>query len=375
MSTTLVLLLTFASCAIVFSFLCSLWESVLLSISPAYAHELEQKGARIGFRLKEFKANIDVPLAAILTLNTIAHTVGAIGVGEQATRLWADSNPLITGVAVPVIMTLAILILSEIIPKTMGANNWQRLAPFTVHSLDLLITVLYPIIWLTQIITKGLRRGDSEPVLSRSQFLTLAEVGEKEGVLDEKESEFIRNLLKFREVQARAVMTPRTVTRMAPESMSIAAFAERFPDGRFSRIPVFEDESPDHITGYVLKDDILEHLSRNEVVPLETLRREMVVVSETEKITEVFEQFLEKREHIALVVDEFGGMLGVITMEDVIETMLGLQIVDEKDRAENMQELARENWRRRAKKLGILTEEPVDEPEVKAGEESQESQR
>ncbi len=357
MDGTYTLLILFASGAILFSFLCSLWESVLLSITPSYAHELEQKGSGIGKRLHTFKDNIDIPLAAILTLNTIAHTVGAIGVGEQAVKIWAETNPLLTGIVVPVTMTLAILILSEIIPKTIGANYWQRFTPFTVISLTFLIKILYPVIWVIELITKGLRKDKSEPVLTRSQFMTMAQVGEKEGVLDEQESEMIRNLLHFREVRVRAVMTPRTVVRMAPEQMTGQEFIDKYPDGRFSRIPIYENDDHDAITGYVLKDDLLHRLSHGEDPLMKELKREILVVLENYRITELFEQFLEKREHIALIVDEFGGMLGVVTMEDVIETMLGLEIVDEKDRSEDMQELARRTWRRRARRLGLLIEE------------------
>lgn len=356
-SGTYTLLILFASGAIVFSFLCSLWESVLLSITPSHAHELEEQGRGIGRRLRIFKENIDIPLAAILTLNTIAHTVGAIGVGEQAIRIWAETNPLITGIVVPVTMTLAILILSEIIPKTIGANYWQRFVPFTVISLNILIKVLYPLIWMIELMTKGLRKDKTEPVLTRSQFVTMATVGEKEGVLNEQESEIIRNLLQFREVRVRAVMTPRTVTRTAPESMSAQAFMDRYPDGRFSRIPVFANDDPDDVTGYVLKDDLLQRLSEGEDLTLGDLKREILVVLENHRIPELFDNFLEKREHIALIVNEFGGMLGIVTMEDVIETMLGLEIVDEKDRTEDMQELARRTWRRRARRLGLLVDD------------------
>ena len=350
MSGSYTLLILFACGAIVFSFLCSLWESVLLSISPSFAHELEERREPVGLRLKKFKANIDVPLAAILTLNTIAHTVGAIGVGEQATRLWSDSNPLITGMLVPVVMTLGI--------KTLGANNWQRLTPFTVFCLDLLIKLLYPIIWCTQLLTRGLRHGNGEPVLTRSQFLTLADVGEREGILDETESEIIRSLLRFREVEVRAVMTPRTVSMLAAESMTTRAFVERHPQARFSRIPVHEPEHPDNVTGYVLKDDVLQLAARDENVALGSIKRDILIVADRLKIPRLFEQFIENREHIAVVVDEFGAVLGVVTMEDVIETMLGLEIIDESDGVEDMQQLARKNWQQRAAKLGILTDVP-----------------
>lgn len=367
------LLAAFASTAILFSFLCSLWESVLLSITPSYAHDLELKGSRVGARLRAFKENIDIPLAAILTLNTIAHTVGAIGVGDQASRIWSEANPLITGLVVPIVMTLAILILSEIIPKTIGANQWQRLAGFTVYSLNILIKLLYPLIVMIQVITRGLRKGEMDPVLTRSQFLTMADVGHKEGVLDEQESAFIKNLLQYREIRAKDVMTPRVVTRMAPQEMTCVEFTEIYPDLRFSRIPIYEDDHPEHIVGYVRKDDVLQHASReDDVTTLSEIKRRLLVVLESQKIPELFDQFLANRDHIALVVDEFGGMQGVVSMEDVIETMLGLEIVDESDAAEDMQELARRNWKQRALRMGIAAS---DEPTQSDSSEQSETSR
>ena len=154
------LLIAFFLLAIVISFLCSMWEAVLLSITPSYAQIKLKEGTRVGRRLQVFKENIDRPLAAILTLNTIAHTVGAVGVGNQATQIWAETNPFATSVLVPVIMTLAILVLSELIPKTLGANFWKELAPFTVKSLSLVISALFPLIWFSQFITKALKKGD-----------------------------------------------------------------------------------------------------------------------------------------------------------------------------------------------------------------------
>ncbi len=360
------LLIAFFALAIIISFLCSMWEAVLLSITPSYAQLKLREGTRVGRRIESFKQNIDRPLAAILTLNTIAHTVGAIGVGDQAARIWSEANPMITGLVVPVVMTIAILVLSELIPKTLGANFWQELAPFTVNSLHVIITVLAPLVLMSQLITRSLKKDKSRSVFSRMDFLAMAEVGEREGVFDARESGIIANLLRFNTVTARDVMTPRTVVEMVAEEETIAAFAADHGEKRFSRIPLYHDHSRDHVSGYVRKDDILAAAveGRGEE-PVSTLRRDLVAVAEDYPIPELFNRFLDRREHIALVVDEFGGMAGIVTMEDVIETLIGMEIVDELDHAEDMQVLARRSWERRARRRGLLTE-PT--PDREAGE-------
>ena len=351
------LLLLFFAIAIVTSFLCSLWEAVLLSITPSYAQIQLQKGNRLGHRLQAFKDDIDRPLAAILTLNTIAHTVGAIGVGDQAARIWADANPLITGLAVPAAMTLAILVLSELIPKTLGANHWQSLAPVTATCLEFIIRLLGPLVWLSQLITRKLKNKDVTSAFSRSDFVAMADIGAQDGVFEEQESEIITNLLKFRSVQAKDVMTPRTVVRSAPATETFEEFFESNREQRFSRIPLYENESRDQVIGYVLKDQVLASIvDGHPTDALISLKREIIAVPFDYPILELFNRFLSAREQIALVVDEFGGMDGIVTMEDVIETLLGVEIVDESDRTVDMQVLARRSWERRARMVGLSVE-------------------
>lgn len=358
------LLIFFFSLSILFSFLCSMWEAVLLSVTPSYAQIKIQQGEALGQRLKEFKENIDKPLAAILTLNTIAHTVGAIGVGEQAATIWSDSNPLITRLAVPALMTLAVLVLSEIIPKTIGANFWRELAPFTVTSLTIMMTALGPLVWMSQLITRTIKQDGGESVLSRSDFLAMAEIGAEEGVFEETESRIIRNLLRFDTVRARDIMTPRTVVKAAPEDQTIEEFFRSSPDLVFTRIPTHRSESRDDITGFVLKDDIHAGMLRGRGgETIESLRRDIMITIESSSVPDLFNRFLEEREHIALVIDEYGGFAGIVTMEDVIETLLGLEIVDELDREDDMQVLARRNWEKRAKSLGLLPSDFVERAE------------
>ncbi len=349
------LLVLFFSLAIGFSFLCSLWEAVLLSITPSYAEIRYREGTAVGRLLRSFKDEIDRPLAAILTLNTIAHTVGAIGVGSQAAVIWADASPWITSALIPIGMTLAILVLSELIPKTLGATYWQPLVPFTVASLRLALLVLAPLVWLSSLVTGLLKGKDERSVLSRSDFVAMAEIGAETGVFQRSESEMIANLMRFHRVRAADIMTPRTVVRAAPEEISLREYHEGHATRIFSRIPTYHEGSKDRVTGYVLKDDVLEALvAGRSDDPLSSIRREILVVPDAFPVDDLFYLFLEKREHIAAVVDEFGGMAGIVTMEDVIETLLGLEIVDESDTAEDMQALARRSWERRARALGLL---------------------
>ena len=361
------LLIAFFLVAIVTSFLCSLWEAVLLSITPSYAQIKLQEGGALGRRLQAFKDNIDRPLAAILTLNTIAHTVGAIGVGDQAAKIWADADPLITGLVVPVVMTLAILVLSELIPKTLGANYWQELAGFTARSLALVIRLLAPLVWFSQLVTRALKKADVGSAFTRSDFLAMADIGARHGVFEQHESDIIGNLLQFRSVLARDVMTPRTVVIAASAAQTIGAFFEQHRDLRFSRIPVFEGDTPDHVIGYVLKDEILAQMVDGRPdEALGSLRRDILVVQEDRPIVDLFNQFLMRREQIAMVVDAFGGMAGIVTMEDVIETLLGVEIVDESDPTRDMQQLARRHWEARAKRSGLVVTEAA-RPDVPEG--------
>lgn len=357
-------LILFFAVSIVFSFLCSLWEAVLLSISPSYMQVKLNEGRSIGVILKGFKENIDRPLAAILTVNTIAHTVGAIGVGQEATKIWADSNPWVTGLLVPVVMTASILILSEIIPKTIGANNWKRLAPFTVRSLDIVIRVTFPIIWVAQWVTRAFNTREEKNVFSRTDFLAMAQIGSEEGALDETESAFIHNLMHFKNYKAKDVMTPRTVVVSAPQTMTARDFYDKQDELVFSRIPLREDFDQETIVGYVLKDEVLEHLIDDETdKPLSSFKRDMLSVPEDYSIFQLFNDIIKKHEHIALVVDEFGGMSGIVTMEDIIETLLGAEIVDETDTVVDLQEMAKTQWKNRYKRMtrSRLRESGLDE--------------
>lgn len=354
-------LLAFFFISLFFSFLCSLLEAVLLSITPAYVAIKQQQNAPIARDLTRFKDDIDRPLAAILTLNTIAHTVGAIGVGSQAVLLFGETDLSIFGLSlislealIAGVMTLAILIFSEVIPKTLGANHWEAFAPYSVPILKFMLIVLAPLIWLSQFITRHLKKDKTRSVLTRSDFKVMAAIGRESGALNASEQEFINNLLRFNRVRVRDIMTPRIVVVCASETMTIGEFHEQHREIPFSRIPLYLENNA-RITGYVLRDEILLELAEgNKYYTLDKLKREIITTYEQLPLPSILETFIAKKEHMALVVDEFGDMQGIVTMEDAIETLLGIEIVDEMDDDEDMQVLARKNWEIRARRIGLI---------------------
>ncbi len=355
------LLILYAVLSIFFSFLCSILEAALLSFTPTFIKMKKSEGKGYADTLAALKKDIDQPLIAILTINTIAHTVGAILVGVQAESLDFDINFFginIVGI-VSAIMTLLILIISEIIPKTIGATYWKSLGNFTAKALNIIIFPLKytGILWLLNLTTKMIGKSAHVSTMSREEFLAITEAAEMEGVFEDNESAVIKNLLVFKSVMAKNVMTPFPVVVKADESLTLQEFYDANKGLQFSRIPVFHEQSH-NISGFVLKDDILEQiLESHGAKTLADIKREISVVNAEKPIPEMFETFIEKRAHLSLVVDEFGNNIGVVTMEDIIETLLGLEIMDESDDIEDMQVQARKNWERRAKRMGISVED------------------
>jgi len=360
------LLLLYVALALGVSFLCSIMEAVLLSVTPSYVAALEREGDPMGERLHQMKEDIDRPLSAILSLNTIAHTVGAAGAGAQAAIIFT-SVPV--GV-ISAILTLLILIFSEIIPKTLGAVYWRTIAPTVVRLLVPTIIAMWPLVKLSQGLTYLLSQDENEAAFSREEFTAMAELGEEEGVFEEKESRILRNLFRFNSLRVKDVMTPRTVVFDLAEDQTIGEVVDEHDEFRFSRIPVYDD-NPDDVTGYVLKDEMLLRAAQEEHdVILEDIAREILVVRETLPLPDLLERLLDRLEHIALVVDEYGGVAGVVSMEDVVETLLGLEIVDEADSVEDMQALARQQWFKRARELGMVSEEAYEKVSARAQEET-----
>lgn len=345
----LVMMLIYATSALGFSFLCSVAEAVVLSVSPSYIANLEKGGKKSAASLKKIKADIDRSLAAILTLNTIAHTVGAGGAGAQAAAYFGD---MYVGISMAV-LTLLILFLSEIIPKTLGALYWRRLAPPTARFVQVLIWCLFPLIYVSEQLTRLLTRGKRVPRFSREEFTALAEIGAEAGHLDPKESRILRNLFRFPNLCAEDIMTPRTVVFALQQDLTVHEVMETCPEISFSRIPIYS-HTVDEVTGFVLKTDLLldEHRSGGKA-RLHELKRELRAVTETTPLSHVLEELLDNRAHVLLVVDHYGGMEGLVTLEDVVETLIGIEIVDEGDKIDDMRRLARQKWEERMQRIGI----------------------
>lgn len=345
----LVLLIIYLLIAIGFSFLCSIAEAVLLSITPSYIAERKQDPSRSAKRIIDLKTNIDRPLSAILSLNTIAHTVGAAGVGAQAAKVYGDAYVGVTSA----VLTLLILVLSEIIPKTIGALHWRRLAGIVAIFVQGLIYLMLPLVWLSELLTKLIAGDEKQKLVTRAEISAIAELGTNEGLLKKRESKIMRNLLKLDSFTVADVMTPRTVVIALQESKTLGEISDEIDKLPVSRIPLFTDRR-DHVSGFVLKTDLLSAIAADEFDrPLTDFVRELETVKEETSIAEAFDQLLDNRAHIALVVDDYGGMEGVVTLEDVVETLLGMEIVDEQDAAVDMQKVARERWAERATKQGL----------------------
>ncbi|MEA1887342.1 MAG: hemolysin family protein [Bacteroidota bacterium] len=346
------LLLTYLAIALFFSFMCSILEASLLSTTPLFLNIKIKEGKKYARYLSQYKRNIDLPLSAILTLNTFAHTIGAAGVGSQAQKIWGDEYLTLTSV----VLTLIILIASEIIPKTLGATYWKSLGKFTVITLRIMIySPLYPFIILTNFITKKLCKDQTKhPLISSTEFRAIADSVIEEGIIDEDESQLLQNLMKFRHIKVKSIMTPHVVVVAAEENIPIKKFYEDHEEIPFSRIPVYRHEL-NEFTGFVLKDELMEMIIDNKGdQPLKSISRPIKIVNEEMPIIKLFYKLIDLKAHIAMVVDEYGTVSGLVTMEDVFETLIGLEIVDEMDNVEDMQVLARKNWEERARKLGLI---------------------
>ena len=349
----MVILVTYILIALGFSFLCSIAEAVLLSVTTGYVVLLENEGKPSGAVLRELKDNIQRPLAAVLTLNTIAHTIGAAGAGAQAAAVYGSGS---VGI-VSAVLTLCILIFSEIIPKTLGVAYWRTLAPVTGYGLRVLVWLLYPFVILSGKITGGLSREPTLTGFSRAEITVMAEVSAREGQLAERESMVLKNLLLMSETRVKDVMTPRTVVFSLPQDMIVEDFFLQFDGIRFSRIPVYGGEK-ENVLGFVLRSDLLLAQVRGNVLnSLATYRREMATTLSMMSMSQAFDEFLRQRTHIMLVVDEYGDVEGILTLEDVLETLLGLEIIDESDKNVDMQKLARNLWKRRAREMGLDIED------------------
>jgi CBS domain containing-hemolysin-like protein len=356
------LLILYLLIALVISFLCSIMEAVLLSTPASYLYVKKEQGSKTAARMILMKSRIDRPLSAILSLNTVAHTVGAAGVGAQAVKVFGE---IYFGL-ISAVLTLMILIFSEIIPKTIGARFWRQLTIFVGQAIQVTILLTYPLVVISAVFTKLLSKKGGEKTTSREELSVLARIGREEGIFGDKENKIIQNILRLRTLKIREIMTPRVVVSAADENMSLNEFPKVSAFLHFSRIPVYS-EYLDNITGYVFRQNVFEKLSeKGSTMKLKDIKRDILITYQSRPIFSVWEELLERKEHIAVVVDDFGGLQGIVTMEDIIETLLGFEILDETDAVTDMQEYARERWRKRQDKYKYLTgytrENQEDEP-------------
>jgi CBS domain containing-hemolysin-like protein len=336
--------------ALGFSFLCSIAEAALLSVTPSYVESMRTNRPQRAERLRRLKIeNVDRSLAAILTLNTIAHTVGAILSGAKATIVFGSAWFGLFSA----IMTLMILFLSEIIPKTLGAVYWKQLIAPTALFVEILIWSLYPIVWLSESLTQWVSRGQKAHIFSRDELISMARIGESSGTMPKSESRILKNLFKLSTLCAQDIMTPRTVIESLPEDSTIEEALLVATCKPFSRIPLYRDDK-DQINGFVLRADMLIASNKGEGdAPLASIRRELMTVRDSIPLSELFDHFLQKRQHISIVLDEYGGTKGLVTLEDLVETLIGIEIIDETDSVVDMRALARQQWLERAKSMGL----------------------
>jgi CBS domain containing-hemolysin-like protein len=336
--------------ALFVSFLCSIMESVLLSVPQPFLLVKQKEGKAWAKDFIDLKVNIDKPLSAILSLNTVAHTIGAAGVGAEAVKVFGEA----AFGWVSAVLTILILVVTEIIPKTIGAQYWRSLTRLSYFIMKGMIFITYPLVYLSAILTKLIANDEKPFTTSREEIAALASIGRDEGLFTDKENKIIQNIVKLKNIDVKEIMTPRVVIALADEELPLSEFLKNKDYLKFSRIPVFSGND-ENITGYVFRQHVFERLAEDEHgLKLKDLKRDILMVPKSTMLLTLWERLLEKKEHIAVIVDDYGGLEGVVTMEDVIETLLGLEIVDEKDTVTDMQKYARERWQARQEKYNFL---------------------
>ncbi len=344
------LLLVYLFTALITSFICSIVEAALLSTPVSYLKAKKDQGVASAGTLLKYKEDIDKPLSAILSLNTVAHTVGAAGVGAQATIVFGDAY---FGI-VSAVLTILILVLTEIIPKTLGANYSRELLGTTAKTIRIMMFITYPLVVVSAVLTRALSRKEKELTTSREEISVLASIGTQEGIFADKENKIIQNLIRLKSIQISEIMTPRIVVVIAKEDMTLQEFLKNKDFLHFSRIPIYEGNR-DNVTGYVFRELVFEKLAEDQFdLKLKDIRRNIVTFSQKTTLFNAWEELLNRKEQISLISDEYGGMAGIATLEDIIETLLGFEIVDEKDQVEDMQKYAMDRWKAKQKKYKML---------------------
>ena len=340
------LLILFFVLSVGVSFICSILESVLLSVNMSYVAVLEKERPTVGKLLKLHKENINKSIASILILNTIANTLGAAAVGAQASLIFGNDAV----VYVSIILTFAILFLSEIIPKTIGAIYWKSLAPMAAHIIRLFIWITYPIILTTLFVTNKISKGNEDAnSLTKEELLESMLLSEDEGVIDEKESDVIENILNLDNIKVGEVLTPRSVVFAIDESMSIKEIIDTKEDiFKFSRIPVY-NESIEDVVGIVMTKHIFKQALQDNSVNVGSIKKDIFSINENVPVSKALDLFITKKDHMFLIKDNYDQTEGILTLEDCVETILGIEIVDESDGAVDMRELAKQKMKQKRK--------------------------
>jgi len=341
------LLILYLLLALGISFLCSILEAVLLSTTVSYIEIKRIQNQPGAYLFAKLKSNIDRPISAILSVNTIAHTVGAAGVGAQATTLFGE---VWFGV-ISAVLTLLILVISEIIPKTIGATFWKKLAIPSAYTIRVLMFIAYPLVLFSDLITRMMPKNKDDSSISREEIEAMSTIGAKEGILYKDEGNIILNAMRLSLKRVKGIMTPRTVVVACPRTMKASDFVQNQKYLEHSRIPVFK-KNIDDTEAYVLKSDVLEKVARGEGnQPLHNIERKIKLVPESMNLRQLFEEIIAENEHIALAINEYGAMEGIVTLEDIIETLIGREILDETETNADMQEVAREKWQKKMKTI------------------------
>lgn len=340
------LLIIFFLLSVGISFICSILESVLLSVNMSYVAVVEKEKPSVGALLRHHKENIHKSIASVLILNTVANTLGAAAVGAQAAKIFGNDAV----VYVSIVLTFAILFLSEIIPKTIGAIYWKQLAPLSAYFIQAFIWLTYPIILTTLAVTNKISKGRSESnSLSKEEFLESMYMSEDEGIIDEKESDVIENILNLDNIKVSEVLTPRSVVFSLDETMSIKEVVQTQPAiFKFSRIPVYTNSFED-TTGLVLTKKIFKQALIDDSVPLSAIKKKIFVINENIPVSKALDLLISKKDHMFLVTDNYDQTEGILTLEDCVETILGVEIMDESDTTEDMRELAKRKMKLKRK--------------------------
>jgi len=350
------LLFIYVGIALGISFLCSLLEAGLLTITPSAIQTGRTEGARWAEVLASLKKDVDRPLAAILTLNTVAHTMGAAGAGAEYARLFGNATQAMFAAA----LTVAVLVLTEIIPKTIGARYAVGLAPFLARVLPVMIIVLAPLVWFSQQLTRLITFGKAAaPPRHREELLAVARMGEQSGQIHARETTVLHNLLGLDEVQVKDVMTPRTVLFTLPGDLPLRDFLPSVADRPFTRIPIYSGD-PDAIDAFVIKSEVLARIVEHGADNGETLAdvaRPIATIPESVPLDRTFQRFIQERQQIMLVVNEYGTVGGIVTLEDIVESIFGFEILDEVDKVADLQAYARQLWKSRAARAGTVLPE------------------